>query len=204
MRGLERLRPAAAISVCALVLGACGGGGERQDADEPEGTFNVEVTDASFPESQSIAESSKLRITVRNADSKDVPNVAVTVQTKPKNSSSAPQAFAQDTGDTSLADPSRPVWILDEGPKGGDTAYTNTWALGPLAAGKEKIFEWKVTAVKAGQYDLSYAVFPGLNGKAKPGRDAKGSFRVVISDEPPAARVDDDGDVVREAPEADQ
>jgi len=199
MRGLERLRVATALSACALVLGACGGGGERQDADEPEGTFNVEITSASFPEAQSIAESSKLKIAVRNSDSKAIPNVAVTLQTKPKNSSSAPQPFAQDTGDTSLADPSRPVWILDEGPKGGDTAYTNTWALGPLKAGQSRTFEWKVTAVKAGQYQLDYAVFPGLNGKAKPpGDGAKGSFRIVIDDEPPAARVDDNGHVVRE------
>ena len=200
MRGLERLRPAAALSACALVLGACGGGSERQDADEPEGTFDVEVVKASFPQSQSVAQSSKLRIAVRNADSKTVPNIAVTVQTKPKNSSSAPQAFGQDTGDTSLADPARPVWILDESPKGGDTAYTNTWALGPLRAGQSKTFEWKVTAVKAGRYDLSYAVFPGLNGKAKPAGDgAKGTFRVNITDEPPDARVDDEGNVVRES-----
>ena len=34
----------------------------------------------------------------------------------------AAQAFAQDTGNTNLADPSRPVWILDEGPDGGETA----------------------------------------------------------------------------------
>ena len=31
-----------------------------------------------------------------------------------------------------LADPERPVWIVDAGPRGGTTAYTNTWALGPL------------------------------------------------------------------------
>ena len=189
----------AALSACALMLGACGGRGERQDANEPEGTFKVDVTEASFPASQSIAEASKLKIAVRNADTKTVPNVAVTIQTKPKDSNGAAQAFAQDTGDSSLADPSRPVWILDEGPKGGDTAYTNTWALGALKAGEARTFEWKVTAVKAGEYDVDYAVFPGLNGKAKPaGGGGKGSFHVVIDDEPPAARVDDDGNVVRE------
>ena len=194
----------AALSVSALMLGACGGGGERQDADEPEGTFRVEVTEASFPAAQSIAEATKLKIGVRNADTKTVPNVAVTIQTKPKDSSGAPQAFAQDTGDSSLADPSRPVWILDEGPKGGDTAYTNTWALGALKAGESRTFEWKVTAVKAGEYDVDYAVSPGLNGKAKPaGGSGNGSFHVVIDDEPPAARVDDDGNVVREKSSSD-
>jgi hypothetical protein len=199
MRRREGIRVVAALSACALVLSACGGRGERQDAKEPEGTFKVEVTDASFPSAQSIAEASKLKIAVRNADSKTVPNVAVTIQTKPKDSSGAAQAFAQDTGDSSLADSARPVWILEEGPKGGDTAYTNTWALGPLKAGETRDFEWKVTAVKAGEYDVDYAVFPGLNGKAKPADGSgAGSFHVVIDDEPPAARVDDDGNVVRE------
>ena len=195
---------AAAVSACALALGACGGGGERQDAKEPEGTFDVRITDASFPESQSIAESAKLKIAVKNEDSKTVPNVAVTIQTKPKDNSGAPQAFAQDTGDTSLSDDSRPVWILDNAPKGGETAYTNTWALGALKAGETRDFEWTVTAVKAGEYDVDYAVYPGLTGKARPGSDSgNGSFRVVIDDEPPAARVDDDGNVVREKGKSD-
>jgi hypothetical protein len=199
MRRREGIRVAAALLTCALLLAACGGRGERQDAKEPEGTFKVEVTDASFPSAQSIAEAAELKIAVHNADTKTVPNVAVTIQTKAKDSGGAAQAFAQDTGDSSLADPSRPVWILDEGPKGGDTAYTNTWALGALKAGETRNFEWKVTAVKAGTFDIDYAVFPGLNGKAKPaGGAGAGSFHVVIDDEPPAARVDDDGEVIRE------
>ena len=203
MRGREGIRGAALVCACALAVGACGGG-ERQDVNEPKGNFRVEITDASFPTEQSIAEASKLKIAVRNADTKTVPNIAVTVQTKPKESGGAAQAFAQDSGDSSLADPSRPVWILDEGPKGGDTAYTNTWALGALKAGESRTFEWKVTAVKAGTYDVNYAVFPGLNGKAKPeGAQLTGTFHVVIDDEPPAARVDDEGNVVREKGKSD-
>jgi hypothetical protein len=196
------MRTGAALAVTAVALTACGGG-ERQDANEPEGTFKVQVADASFPAKQSIAQSSRLKIAVRNADTKTVPNVAVSIQTKGKQGA-APQAFAQDTGDTTLADPSRPIWIVDRAPSGGDTAYTNTWALGPLKAGESKTFEWKVTAVKAGTFDIDYAVFPGLNGRAKPGAGAgNGSFHVVIDDAPPAARVDDDGNVVREPASSD-
>ncbi len=190
--------------VCVAVAGCGGGESKRQDAKEPEGTYRVEVAKAEFPASQSIAESSVLRLQVRNADTKAVPNVAVTIQTKAKQGG-APQAFAQDTGDPNLADPSRPIWILDEGPKGGETAHTNTWALGRLPAGATKTFEWKLTAVKAGDYTVDYSVSPGLNGKAKPAAGAgTGSFRVSIDDTPPAARVADDGEtVVREPGEED-
>ena len=41
----------------------------------------------------------------------------------------------------------RPVWVVDEGPAGGDSAYTNTWAVGPLAEGQTRTVEWKLTAV---------------------------------------------------------
>lgn len=202
MRGCEGLRLAAAATICALGLSACGGGSERQDADEPEGTYRVEIVRAKFPQEQSLAQSSTLRLDVRNADDKELPNVAVTLQTAAKPGGGAAQAFAQDTGDVDQADPSRPVWILDEGPEGGDTAYTNTWALGRLAAGETRTFKWRVTAVKAGDYTLDYAVSPGLDGRAKlaAGDGTKGSFRISISDEPPDARVGKDGQVITERP----
>ena len=59
------------------------------------------------------------------------------------------------------------MWVVDEGPKGGDSAATNTWALGRLEAGGTKTFRWKVTAVQPGSYTINYRVSPGLNGKAK-------------------------------------
>ena len=52
-------------------------------------------------------------------------------------------------------------------PEGGETAYVDTWALGPLKPGEEKTFKWNVTAVQAGPYQLNYAVAAGLDGKAK-------------------------------------
>ena len=63
-----------------LGVAACAGcGGERQDENEPEGDFAVEVVDAMFPEKQKLAKTSELVITVRNAGDETVPNVAVTV-----------------------------------------------------------------------------------------------------------------------------
>jgi hypothetical protein len=184
-----------------LVIGAAGcGGGERQDANEKGGDYRVEIVDASFPSKQSIAAATSMKIRVRNADSKPLPNVAVTIETQDKkDSSGAPQAFSSDVADPTLSDRSRPIWIVDKGPVGGDTAYTNTWALGPLRAGETRTFEWKVTAVKPGDYTVDYSVSPGLNGKAKlAGNRGSGRFKVTIDDAPPNARVGDDGQVIRE------
>jgi hypothetical protein len=197
---------ARAVSAPRLILCAAaalavisGCGGERQDADEPSGTFKVDVSDASFPAKQHIAEQSTMRIRVRNPDSQTVPNVAVTVETKGANPGDAPVSFAQSKGDSRLADPERAVWVLDAGPKGGDSAYTNTWTLGPLKSGETKTFEWKLTAVEAGDYSISYRVSPGLDNKAKlaDGSKASGQFAVNVSDKPVPARVNSKGQVVR-------
>ena len=101
-----------------LALAGCGDDA-RQDADEPEGTFKLEVVDASFPERQQIAEPVEFKVSVRNADDETLRNVAVTVQTEPKGSNSA-IAFGQRSTGTGLADSGRPIWVLDEGPLGGD------------------------------------------------------------------------------------
>ena len=128
-----------------------------------------------------------------------MPNVAVTVETKGASADAGLTSFGQSSDDSRLADPNRPIWILDREPAGGNSAYANTWSLGRLAGGKSKTFEWKVTAVEAGDYTLAYRVAPGLDGKARlaQGSRATGSFKVSISDKPVPARVDDDGNVVR-------
>ncbi len=182
----------------AVLLGGCGGS-PRQDEDEPDGSYRLEVTGARFPASQSIAESALMVVRVRNADSKTAPNVAVTVETDPGEPGSGTVAFGQRVDDARLSDPERPVWVVDEGPKGGDSAATNTWALGKLRAGQTKTFVWKVTAVAPGSYTIKYRISPGLNGRAKlaGGGRTDGSFKVRIVDKPVPARVDDDGNVVR-------
>ena len=183
----------------AVLLATAGCGAKRQDASEPSGQFRVAITSASFPAKQSIAQSSRLKIEVKNSDTRSVPNVAVTVATKPARPGDAPLAFGEAASDTRLADTAKPVWILDRPPAGGESAYTNTWALGPLAPGEVKTFTWRLTAVKAGTYTVTYRVAPGLNGKAKVagGEHTRGSLQVTISDQPVPARVGDDGEVIR-------
>ena len=195
----------ATACACALALSACGGG-ERQDENEPEGDFKVEVVKAEFPSKQKLAKRSDLVITVKNAESsKSIPNIAVTVR-----------GFDVKLDNDQLADPKRPVFVIngvpkeigtfpeskEAGPEGGETAYVDTWALGPLKAGEEKTFKWSVTAVRPGPYRLRYRVSAGLDGKAKAvgtgGQAPAGLFLGTVKDEAPDTRIADDGKTVIE------
>ena len=188
------------------VAALAGCGGERQDEDEPEGDFEVEVSRASFPAKQRLAQSSDLVITVRNAGDRAIPNIAVTVE-----------GFDFTKDDETLSDSSRPQFVVnglpreiggfpeakDATPLGCDTAYVNTWACGRLRAGEEKSFRWSVTAVKAGRYRISYAVAAGLDGNARAvgaagGGAPRGTFSGTVSDAAPEVRIGDDGRTVVE------
>ena len=180
-----------------LGLAACGGG-DRQDANEPEGEFRVEVVSAEFPERQHIAEDVELVLRVRNADDEDLSNVAVTVETQAEGEN-APISFGQRSNDPQLADSGRPIWVLAEGPRGGETAIVNTWTAGPLRAGEERELTWSLVPSRAGTFTIDYRVAPGLQGRARPAEgNTSGSFSVTIDDEPVPARVGADGEVERE------
>ena len=147
----------------------------------PRASFKVSVVSAKFPEDQKLAKRSELEIVVRNDEAKrTVPNIAVTVR-----------GFDERRDNKALADPNRPVFVIngvpkeigtfpeskEAAPEGGETAYVDTWALGPLKAGEEETFRWNVTAVRAGTFKITYEVAAGLDGKAK---------AVGEGDEPPA------------------
>jgi hypothetical protein len=185
-------------AVVAASLAAGCGGGERQDANEPSGAFKVDVVKATFPKQQRLSQVAVMRIVVRNADTRTIPNVAVSVLSDdPKGGG----GFATRATQPGLADPSRNLWIVDRGPRGGDTAYVSTWALGPLPAGRSRTFEWHVTPVVAGAHTVRWRVAAGLNGKARAqtegGQEASGTIPVTVVSKPAAATVDPKtGDVV--------
>jgi hypothetical protein len=163
-------------------LAGCGGGA-RQDEGEPSGTWKVDVTSASFPGKQHLAQQSQLRITVENMDSRAIPNLAVTVD-----------GFGMREESRQLADPGRSIWVIDSPPPNSTTAYTNTWAFGSVPARASKTLTWTVTAVRSGTYTVRWRVAAGLNGKAKAqlpdGSAPTGSFVTRVSEKPRPPRVD--------------
>lgn len=204
----------AAIVLLPATLAACGGDKPRQDADEPEADFPVAVTTAKFPTEQRLAETSNLELEIENVGSEQVPDLAVTIYT---GDVKAGGPFSIRSDQPGLADPNRPVWILENGyPKvltdsedesdlanaptaGASAAQTDTFSFGPLAAGDTKRIFWQVTPVEAGTYTVHYELAGGLNGNARAvtddGSPVKGEFVVTITDKPPQARVDDAGNV---------
>ena len=197
------MRARSVAALCLVAVAGCGGG-ERQDENEPEGNFPVEVVRATFPEQQKLAKSSDMIVTVRNAGQDTIPNIAVTVN-----------GFDRRKNNPELADPSRPVFAIngvqveiaglpeakDASPRGCDTAYVNTWACGPLRPNQQKTFRWSVTAVHAGDFNINWRVAAGLDGKAKAvatggGQAPRGQFSGTISDEAPDVRVADDGKTI--------
>jgi hypothetical protein len=171
--------PAAALAV--LVATGCGSG-TRQDAAERAGTYRIAIVRSSFPSSQRIARPARLVIEVRNASRRTIPDIAVTVD-----------AFATRSEQSGLSDAERPVWIIDRPPTDSTTAYTNTWALGPMFAGETKEFVWRVTPVQAGTHRLRYRIAAGLNGRAKAvltgNRAPERELTVRVSSRPAPARV---------------
>lgn len=161
----QRRLAVAALAAVALPLAAGCGGGPSQDADEPAGDFKMSVVQSSFPRSQSLAETSPLRITVRNDGTETVPNVALTVD-----------GISAQSAPADNADRERPVWIVNEGPHGGVTAYVNTWALGPLRPSEQRTFTWSLTAIRSGVHTLRYRAAAGLDGKARASAASPGAL----------------------------
>lgn len=206
--------------MAALLLGAgvsaCGGG-ERQDANEAEADYPVEVTVAKFPTRQRLAETTDLELEVENIGDETIPDLAITLYTGDEKADGAFNTRIEQEG---LADPNRPVWILendypkipspttegdelDEAPTAGaETAATNTYTFGPLAKGESLRAVWRVTPVKGGNYIVHYEVAAGLDGNAKAvtkdGSRVAGEFVADISTKPPGTRVTDSGKVVPE------
>lgn len=199
----------AALAVSAAVALAACGSDDSQDANEPEGEFPVEVVTSEFPVEQRLAETSDLLLGVENIGSEPLPELAFTITTDDGN---ADGPFKIRSDQPGLADPNRSVWVLENkfprlegepppaGLSGGFRAQTNTFGFGPLEPGETREVVWRVTPVQAGTYTLNYRVAAGLDGDAEAvtasGEEVKGSFNVTITDRPPRARVNDQGDVV--------
>jgi hypothetical protein len=187
--------------------------------NEPIGFFTVQPT-ATWTSHQRLSQHTHLVITVRNAGTKTIPNVAVTIcnvtcvysPNLPVGEGTSVAAFAEYLDQPYLASHSRPVWIVDHppgpctyscstgGPGGAVSAYSNTWALGALAPGQTVTFDWGLTAVRSGSHTVAWEVAAGLNGKARAvlpdGSQPQGTFTVNVSRKPAISYVNDKGQII--------
>jgi len=209
-----RISSGLAALCVAAVLSGCGGG-ERQDEGEPSGRFPLQVSEARFPREQSLAETTDLVLTARNAGDEQIPDLAVTIYTEEP---PADGSFNVRLPDRGLANPSRPVWILEEGypkklpdgaklsdlaqrgPGGTDAAQVNTYSFGALAPDQEVTMVWEVEPVMPGTFTVRYEMAADLQGEARAvtpsGDPVEGEFVATISDQPPRTRITDSGEVV--------
>jgi hypothetical protein len=190
----------AAVAAVALALAGCGGSDDA--GAERSATYPVSVHGA-FPARQSLAEHVELTLAVRNTGTRTIPNVAATIETGDGPDGAAVEAFGSRLEGKGLASHSRPVWVVDEGPLSGDTAYTNTWALGSIAPHASRTFRWSVVPVRAGRYTLRYVLTGSTTGRSQlrlaGGGVPHGSFGVRVSGKPAQVRVTPDGRIVNVA-----
>lgn len=197
----------------AALLGACGGE-SSSDANEAGGTYDVRVTEASFPTEQQLGQTSLLRLGFRNDGDKTVPNLAVTISIAGKAGDTSMLPFGIRDETTELAQPDRPVWVLaatyprrqgSSQPGGTETSNDKTFAFGPLKPGERTNAVWKLSAVRAGDYTLHYKVGANLSGSAKARTDGDvapgGTIVTEIATVPPAVEVTDSGEVVEKSRE---
>lgn len=212
-----RARASVALVAC-LLLGAvaygCGGDESRQDENEPAGEFPVTVETAKFPANQRLADTVDLQLEIENSGEETIPDLAITIWTGDEKADGSFNLRSEQEG---LADPNRPVWILEndypklleaptdlseldqEPTAGAETAATDTYAFGPLPPGESIHAVWRVTPVTGGTYTVHYEVAGGIDGRAKAvtadGGPVEGEFVATIATKPPRARVTDSGKV---------
>lgn len=192
----------------ALSVAACGGE-SSSDANEPEGTYRVQVTEAGFPTEQQLGQTYLMDLGIRNTGKKTIPALAVSVSIKGKEGQGSTLPFGIRDPQPDLAQPDRPVWVLAAGypkqkgstePGGAETSNPKTFDFGPLKAGASADLIWKVSAVRAGPYTLLYSIDAGLSGAAKAetggGVTPGGSFAVNITAAHHDAEVTGSGEVV--------
>jgi hypothetical protein len=195
------------VLAVAVLLAACGE--SSSDSNEPSGTFRVAVSEASFPTSQRLGQTSLLRLGIRNTGDKTVPGLAVSFTIAGKEGVESSLPFAIHDPGADLAQAERPVWVLAERyPRlvgssesaGATSSSHKTFDFGALKPGETTTGVWKLSAVRAGRYTLLYSVDAGLGGtaraKTKNGVAPGGSFKTEIASALPETEVTESGEVV--------
>ncbi|MBJ7329985.1 MAG: hypothetical protein JHC95_08820 [Solirubrobacteraceae bacterium] len=171
---VRSIAPAACVGL--LALSGCGGD-DKQDASDRAGTYEVEVA-STMQRRQQLSRQTTLRVLVRNTGSEAIPNVAVSLA-----------GLNQPAEQRGIADPQKPVWIVDNAPRAGVTAYVSTWALGKLEPNGVQEYTWKLTPIEPGTHKLAWRVAGNLTGTAETqtadGEVPEGEFTVRVRERPP-------------------
>lgn len=194
----------AAATVAAAAVAAVSGCGDDGGTGQQVTSYRVGAPVARFPARQQLAHPVELTITVRNDGRRTIPNLAVTLSTGTGDREPVEEAFSRRSDEPDLSSRTRPVWIVDEGPASGDTAYGSTWSLGAVPPGGTRAFRWRVVPIRAGSYTLRYRLFGDTSGRARlrlaDGSAPEGTLRVRISDKPSQVEVTPSGRVVEVPP----
>jgi len=196
-----------AVLAMAVLLAACGE--SSSDSNQKAGTYEVEVTSASFPSKQVVGQTSLLKIEATNSGEKTVPDLAVTVNIKGKYGEAARIPFAVHDPQPGLANGDRPVWVLaatyprlegSSAPGGAETSAPKTFSFGEVKPGKSVEAVWKLSAVRPGNYTVDYEVNAGLSAETKAttkgGTAPGGTFVTDISTALPETEVNGAGEIV--------
>ena len=193
---VSRSRSRAAIAgvlaaFLALSIAACGGGDSSSDANEPAGTYPVEVVSAEFPTEQKLGETTLMELGIRNTGEQTIPALTVNVSVGGAEGRGSNLPFAIRDPQPELAQPDRPVWMLADhypkfagsgNPGGAGTSNPKTYDFGALKPDATVNLVWKLSAVRSGRHILTYAIDAGLSGAAKAETDGGvrpgGSFTV--------------------------
>ncbi len=164
----------AALSAMIVAVAGCADGNGDDPEESASGAYPVAVERATFAPHQHVGQRSVLTLRVRNAGSRTIPDLVVTLH--------------------GLSDrvAGRDAWLVDEPPV-GVTASDDTWAAGALAAGRTVTLRWAATPVVAGARELRYEISPSAVSGGRTtlpgGGDARGALTVRVSDRPAQARV---------------
>ncbi len=146
---------------------------------------------------------------MKNTGDRTIPTLTVTFTIAGKQGVNSSLPFGVNDPQPELAQPERPVWVLEEGyprlfgsadPGGATTATRKTFSFGSLDPGKAVKAVWKLSAVRAGKFTLLYSIDAGLSEKAKAetenGVTPGGSIAAEITERLPATEVTDNGEIV--------
>jgi hypothetical protein len=191
----------------AVLLGACGE--SSSDANQPSGTYRVQVTEAGMPTLQRLGQTSLMRLGIRNTGTKTIPALTVTFTIAGREGRDSSLPFGVHDPQAGLAQADRPVWVLEatyprlagsSEPGGATTSNRKTFDFGPLKPGASARAVWKLSAVKAGRFTLLYRIDAGLTGTATAvtsgGVAPGGSFVAEITAALPETEVTDSGEIV--------